>query len=104
MIKGKELPTLYDRVGIGSKNYCVTCKKKEDGYDLLLEKKIKIRSKRKVADPNKSTTRKIVFSTNIRISDFDKISYDVLPSSLLYEEKNIFKNIINKIARKIENG
>ncbi|WGM08722.1 hypothetical protein [Arsenophonus nasoniae] len=104
MIKEKELPTLYERVGIGSKNYCVTCKKKEDGYDLLLEKKIKIRSKRKVADTNKSTTRKVVFSTNMRIGDLYKINYDVLLSSLLYEEKIIFKNIINKMLMEIENG
>ena len=101
MIKANVLNTLYERKGIGNRTFSVTCTKENQGYSLCCEKKIKIRSKNKISDPKKSTSRKTIFSISIKINDLNEIDYYRFFSSLSNEEKEIFHKLVIKIAEKI---
>lgn len=96
--------TIYLRKGVGNKTYCVTCQKLDSGYSVLFEKKIKIRSKNKVCDVSKSTSRKPVFSSLINVANLDSIDYSVIMSSLVNEEKEMFRQIVEKLEEGLKNG
>lgn len=102
MIKENVLNTLYERIGIGGKTFCITCKKQENSYILIFEKKIKIRSKVKIADPSKSSSRKVILRACVQTHDFGTIDYNSLFYSLPGEEKKIFKALVIKIAGKVK--
>lgn len=89
---------MYIRKGVGNRTYCVTCQKMDDGCLLTFEKKIKIRSKKKIADESKSTTRQVVFNKIIKTQSIGSINHDDIFSSLSPVEKDIFINIIKEMT------
>ncbi|HGK8529393.1 TPA: hypothetical protein ACKWS1_004397 [Yersinia enterocolitica] len=94
---------IYLRKGVGNKTFCVTCQKTELGYLVLFEKKLKIRSKKKICDETKSTSRKPVFSSQVGFTSLDLIDYDAVMSLLPDEEKAIFVQLVDKIAEGFKN-